>query len=334
MLRRRIVAWPGNAMTEYLDEPTEQFEPPRQLAPAILAIDVGATTFEAGLVTAKGELVDRARTAVEQDVRPDAHFDNLAAIVEQQMELADRHDLRVASVGVGCAGPITANCETVSPVTLSAWREFPLRERLRELTAKRVYGDLDGKALALAEGWMGAAKGYDNYCVITVSTSIGGGIVLDGELLDGASTNAGHIGHVIVDPNGRRCTCGARGCLEAEASGLAIEAITGRSPTEPTYEIMQRTGRLVGRAAASLCNLLDLDLVVVGGGVALGFAATFFNAAQEELSTCARLPYSRQARITPTRLGDRAPLIGAGAVGIRGWSRDRSRTARKGVAVS
>ena len=79
--------------------------------------------------------------------------------------------------------------------------------------------------------------------------------------------------------------CGARGCLEAEASGLAIEAITGRSPTEPTYEIMQRTGRLVGRAAASLCNLLDLDLVVVGGGVALGFAATFFNAAQEELST-------------------------------------------------
>ena len=109
-------------------------------------------------------------TAVEQDVRPDAHFDNLAAIVEQQMELADRHDLRVAAVGVGCAGPITANCETVSPVTLSAWREFPLRERLRELTAKRVYGDLDGKALALAEGWMGAAKGYDNYCVITVST--------------------------------------------------------------------------------------------------------------------------------------------------------------------
>ena len=96
---------------------------------------------------------------------------------------------------------------------------------------------------------------------------------------------------------------------------------------------MQRTGRLVGRAAASLCNLLDLELVVVGGGVALGFAATFFNAAQEELSTSARLPYSRQARITPTRLGDRAPLIGAGAVGIRGWSRDRSRSARKGVAA-
>jgi glucokinase len=318
-------------MNDYLDEPTEQLEPPRQLAPAILAVDVGGKRFEAGLVTPKGELVDRSQTVIEQDVGPESHFNNLATVVEQQLELADHHDLRVAAVGVGCTGPIARNCEIVSPVPIPAWRDFPLRERLRELTAKRVYGDLDGKALALAEGWMGAAKGHDNYCVMSVATTIGGGVVLDGELLDGASANAGQLGHVIVDPNGRRCGCGARGCLEAEASGLAIEAITGRSPTEPTYEIMQRTGRLVGRAAASLCNLLDLDLVVVGGAVALGFAATFFNAAQEELSTCARLSYSRQARITSTRLGDRAPLIGAGAVGIRGWSRDRSRTARKGV---
>jgi glucokinase len=310
---------------QYRDEPTEQLEPPKPLAPAILAVDIGGTKFAAGLVTTNGELIDRANVPVQQDVRPDVHFDDLASIVEQQLELAERHELRVAAVGIGSAGPITANCETVSPVNIPSWREFPLRERLRDLTAKRVYGDLDGKALALAEGWTGAAKGHDSYCVMTVSTGVGGGIVLDGELLDGASSNAGHVGHVIVDPNGRRCGCGARGCLEAEASGLAIEAITGRPPTEPTYEIMQRTGRLVGRAAASICNLLDLDLVVVGGGVALGFAATFFNAAQEELSSCARLPYSRQARITPTRLGDRAPLIGAGAVGIRGWSRDRTR---------
>ncbi len=314
---------------EFLDEPTAQIEPPKPFAPAILAIDVGSSWFEAGLVTTKGELVDRASVRAEPDAGPEAHFSRLADIVEQQLGLADRHELRIAAVGIGCDCPITANCEAVSPVSLSAWREFPLRERIRELTAKRVYGDGDGKALAMAEGWTGAAKGYDNYCVMTVSTGVGGGIVLDGEVLAGASLNAGHIGHIIVDPNGRRCRCGARGCLEAEASGTAIEAITGRSPTEPTYEIMQRTGRLVGRAAASLCNLLDLDLVVVGGGVALGFAATFFNAAQEELSSDARLPYSRQARITPTRLGDRGPLIGAGAIGIRGWGRDRTKAARK-----
>ena len=89
-------------------------------------------------------------------------------------------------------------------------------------------------------------KGTRTSAALTVSTGVGGGVVLNGELLDGASGNAGHIGHVIVEPGGRRCGCGAQGCLEAEASGLAIESITGRPPTEPTYEIMQRTGHLVG----------------------------------------------------------------------------------------
>ncbi len=309
--------------TNERDEPTAPIPPPRKLPPAVLAVDIGGTKFAAGLVTPRGELLDRAVVLVDQNVGPEAHFKSLAGIVEQELEAADRHEVRVACVGVGSAGPITRHCETVSPVNIPAWREFPLRRRLAELAGYRIYGDLDGKALALAEGWQGAAKGLDNYCVLTVSTGIGGGIVLDGELLDGASANAGHVGHIIVEPNGRRCGCGARGCLEAEASGLAIEAITGRSPTEPTYEIMQRTGRLVGRAVASLCTLLDIELVVVGGGVALGFAATFFNAANEELSTSARLPYTRHARITPTRLGDRGPLIGAGAVGIRGMRRER-----------
>ncbi|MEY4010851.1 MAG: hypothetical protein RLZZ93_1544, partial [Actinomycetota bacterium] len=87
-----------------------------------------------------------------------------------------------------------------------------------------------------------------------VEEFVGGGIVLNGELLEGATGNAGHVGHIIVEPNGRRCACGGRGCLEAEASGPAIEAITGRPPTEPTYETMQRAGRLVGRGIASVCN--------------------------------------------------------------------------------
>ena len=158
---------------------------------------------------------------------------------------------------------------------------------------------------------------------VVVSAGVGGGIVLNGQLLDGAGGNAGHVGHVVVEPNGRRCTCGSRGCLEAEASGLAIEQITGRPPTSPTYEIMQRTGRLVGVAAASVCNLLDLDLVVVGGSVAFAFGATFFNSAQEALDEHSRLLYSKGARISPVRLGDRGALIGAGAVAVRGLHRAR-----------
>ena len=288
--------------------------PPRDV---ILAIDIGGTKFAAGLVTAKGELIDRARVEVERDVVPEAHYTSLAGMVTELMERArEQHHARIRAVGVGAAGPVARNLETVSPINIPAWREFPLRARLQDTTRLPVYGDLDAKALALAEGWLGAAQGHPNFCALTVSTGVGGGIVLDGELLDGATGNAGHIGHVIVEPGGRRCGCGAQGCLEAEASGLAIESITGRPPTEPTYEIMQRTGRLVGVAAASVCNALDLSLVVVGGSVALGFAATFFHSAQVALDDHAKLPYSRGARITPSRLADSGPLIGAGAVGL------------------
>ncbi|HEY3486331.1 MAG TPA: ROK family protein [Ilumatobacteraceae bacterium] len=290
----------------------------------ILAVDIGATKFAAGLMTMRGELLDRTRVMVERDVGPQSHFGALAGIVQQQLDQAhDHHDVRVRAIGVGCAGPITRNCEAVSPVNIGSWRDFPLRRHLIELTDLPVYGDLDAKALALSEGWLGAARGVESFCAMTVSTGVGGGIVIDGELLDGATGNAGHVGHIIVEPGGRRCGCGARGCLEAEASGPAIEAITGRPPTEPTYEIMQRTGRLVGRAAASICNTLDLDLVVVGGSVAFGFAATFYNAAQEELDRHPQLMSNRSARVVSARLGDRGPLIGAGAVGIRGLRRRR-----------
>lgn len=289
---------------------------------AILAVDIGGTKFATGLMTFRGELIDRSRVEVESDVGPQSHFAALVGIVNEQLESAERqHRVRVRAVGIGSAGPIERNCETVSPLNIPAWRKFPLHQHLADLTGLPVYGDLDAKALALSEGWLGAAKGVSSFCAITVSTGVGGGLVIDGELLDGASGNAGHVGHIIVEPGGRRCVCGARGCLEAEASGLAIEAITGRSPTEPTYDIMRRTGRLVGRAAGMICTSMDLNLVVVGGSVALGFAATFFNAAQEEIDEVARIGQGAAARITPVRLGDRGPLIGAGAVGLRGLRR-------------
>lgn len=288
----------------------------------VLAVDLGGTKFAAGLLTARGELIDRARVEVERDVGPESHYTSLATMVNELRAAAvERHRVEVVAVGIGSAGPVTKQLETVSPVNIPAWRGFPLRDRLLDLTGLPVFGDLDAKALALAEGWLGAAQGHSNFCAITVSTGIGGGIVLDGDLLDGETGNAGHVGHMIVEPGGRRCGCGAQGCLEAEASGLAIEAITGRSPTEPTYEIMQRTGRLVGRAAASVCNALDLTLVVVGGSVALGFGATFFHTAQVVLDERARTAYSRGARVTPSRLGDAGPLIGAGALGWRGVRR-------------
>jgi glucokinase len=149
---------------------------------------------------------------------------------------------------------------------------------------------------------------------MVVSTGVGGGIVLEGRLLDGAAGNAGHIGHVNVVADGHRCPCGARGCLEAEASGTAIAAITGAPASEAGAEVRARTGLLVGRAVASVANLLDLRLAVVAGSVALGYGDAFFTAAQAEIDRQAVLDYSVGTRIVPGALGSAGPLVGAAAV--------------------
>jgi glucokinase len=216
--------------------------------------------------------------------------------------------------GAGCGGPMDRGGEHVSPLNIPAWRDFPLRAALAELTGLVTFVDNDAKALALGEGWTGAARGARDYLGMVVSTGVGGGIVLDGRLLDGAAGNAGHVGHVIVEPDGRECGCGARGCLEAEASGSAIARFTGASPADAPAALRARTGTLVGRAVASVANLLDLPLAVVSGSVALGFGEPFFAAAQRELDARCRLDFSRGTRIVPGALGHDGPLIGAAKV--------------------
>jgi glucokinase len=279
--------------------------------PAVLAIDIGGTKLAAGVVDADGSiLVDEQRPTPQSD-EPEVIFAALAGVVELVMA-ADGPGL--GSCGVGCGGPMAAGGVTVSPLNIPAWRQFPLKARLESLTGLDTSVDNDAKALALAEGWVGAAAGAENFLAMVVSTGVGGGIVLDGRLLDGAAGNAGHIGHVIVEPDGRRCACGGRGCLEAEASGLAIAAVTGRPAAEAPESVRRRTGTLVGRAVASVANLLDLRLAVVAGSVALGFGRPFFAAAQEEIDGRSRLSFSRGTRIVPAGLGSSGPLVGAAAV--------------------
>jgi len=274
------------------------------MMPRALAIDIGGTKVAAGVV-----VDDDVLSSVHAPTGPDP-WGTVGRLVGG-LDLGG-----VEVVGVGCGGPMTRS--GVSPVNIPAWRGFPLGVRLAESTGLPVHVDNDAKALTIAEGWFGAAQGVADFVGMVVSTGVGGGIVLDGRLLDGRDTNAGHIGHVIVEPDGRLCGCGARGCLEAEASGTGIAAITGRPAAAATPEVVGRTGRLVGRAVASVANLLDLRLAVVAGSVALGFGDPFFAAAQAEIDRSCRLDHSVGTRIERAGLGGEAPLVGAACVGWRG----------------
>jgi glucokinase len=129
--------------------------------------------------------------------------------------------------------------------------------------------------------------------------------------------NAGHVGHIIVEPEGRPCTCGGNGCLEAYCSGRAIEEETGRPPQRAPQSIVERTGILTGRALASLGAICDLRLAIIGGSVALGFGEPFFSAAQSELDQRARLAFTQGFSVVPAGLGQLAPLVGAAALARR-----------------
>jgi glucokinase len=280
-----------------------------------LAVDIGGTKLACGLVDQDGGLHHRLDRPTLDGDDAEALFSTLAGLVDAVSGSA-HGDVEVC--GVGCGGPMRPGGTHVSPLNIPAWRDFPLRDRLAAHTGLATYVDNDAKALALGEGWTGAARGEADFLAMVVSTGVGGGIVLDGRLLDGAAGNAGHIGHVIVEPDGALCRCGAQGCLEAEASGLAIERATGRPPAEAGAEVRERTGRLVGRAVASVANLLDLRLAVVGGSVALGYGDDFFKAARAELEARSRIEFAHGVRLVPAGLGPDGPVIGAAAVGWRG----------------
>lgn len=282
--------------------------------PTIAAVDIGGTKLAVAVVSGRGEVLVEGR-APTHGAGPDGLFSALGDLLDDTIAASPEPP---DAIGVGCGGPMTPGGESVSPLNITQWRGFPLRSRLAERFELPTFVDNDAKALALGEGWRGAARGERNYLAMVVSTGVGGGIVLDGRLLDGAAGNAGHLGHLIVDPTGRQCACGGRGCLEAEVSGTAIAAATGAPAAAAPRAVRVRTGRLVGRAVASVANLLDLQLAVVAGSVALGFGQPFFDAANLELERCAKLEFSRGARIVPSGCGRHGPLLGAAAVARSG----------------
>jgi glucokinase len=284
-------------------------------AGTVLAIDVGGTKIAAGVLDADGELLRTASRPTPREPDPELVWDALRAAVSEVRPEG------VGAVGVGCAGPMTAYGQTVSPLNIPGWRGFPLLSRLQDELALPAVVDNDGIALAVGEGWRGAGAGRSTFLAMVVSTGVGGGLVVDGRVLHGARGNAGHVGHVVVVPGGDVCGCTGRGCLEAEISGTAIARRTGAPAEQASPDEVRRAGWLLGEGLASMANLLDLELVAVGGSVALGFGEPFFAAANEALHATSGMPFTRECRVVPVGLGKDGPLVGAGALAWRALGR-------------
>ena len=279
-----------------------------------LALDIGASKVECAVVEGNGTIRHRERIAVAQHA--DDLFDAVVDLIGRV-----RGSSMFEFLGVGCAGPMTRGGEFVSPLNIPAWRDFALRDRLEDLLGLRVQVDGAARALALAEGAFGGARNESSYVSMVVSTGVGGAIVLDGRLLDGETGNAGHIGHLNVVPQGRLCACGSYGCLEAEASGRAIEDMTGRPAIEANEVTRARCAQLVGRAVGTLAAVLDFSHCYLAGSVALGFGEDFFHVANKAAREVAMMDYSSHVELCRSPLGADGPLLGAAMVA---WRAERS----------
>lgn len=284
----------------------------------MLALDVGGTKIAGGLVDSEGQLLRQATRPTGSDP-----FGSLLQVVaELEVEAVD-------GVGIGCAGPIDTVAGTVSPINISAWRGFPLVERVRELVGAPVVLAGDAVCVALGEHWVGAGQGSDAMLGMVVSTGIGGGLVLDGRPFGGLTGNAGHVGHIVVVPDGDPCSCGGRGCVETVASGPNLVrwarrrgwvgedardlAVSARDGDAVAGEAFRRCGQAVGLAIVATAAVCDLNLAVVGGGVAQT-GDLLFEPVREALATHARLSYLRGLRVEPAKLGTTAGLYGAAAL--------------------
>ena len=301
----------------------------------VLAIDIGGTKIAAGLVEPGGRLASWAQTETPRGMEAEPLWRTLDALCTRL--LAEAHvDPRdgLAGVGCGCGGPLDWPAGQVSPLNIPAWRAFPLRERLAgRFPGITVRLHNDAICMAAGEHWRGAGRGRRNMLGMVVSTGVGGGLVLDGRLINGATGNAGHIGHVVVDPAGPFCVCGGRGCLEAVARGPALAAwaqgegwrpgqaeVTAKDLADDAAQghpvgvaAMRRAGGALGVAIASATHLCDLEVVAIGGGLAQA-GPLLFDPLEEALRTHAGLGYAQNVPVVAAGLGQSAGLIGAAAL--------------------
>lgn len=298
-----------------------------------LAIDLGGTKVEAALIAEDGTILDgsRSRAATGATATSEDLEDAVRRVVQHALDAAREQGIEILGVGIGSAGPINQKAGLVSPLNTPAWRDYPLVAFVSELVGGSLRIDLriDGLCITLGDYWLGSAREADSVMGMIVSTGIGGGVVLGRRVAPSSTGNGGHIGHVEVGGHNDPCLCGGHGCVEAVASGpktvawaqaqgwlgqtgedLARDYAAGN---EIARAAVERSGRAIGRAIASATNVLDLDLVVIGGGFSK-VTPDLFDFIRASIAERQKFPFVTRVRVEPSALTDDAPLLGAAAL--------------------
>lgn len=244
------------------------------------AIDIGGTATKIGIVAEDGTILRRRTISTIAYAEPVALMDAIASSLRLILDARESQRNPVSGLGVSVAGFLDReHSAMIHNANLPALRGFPLRRALEERLSLDCRLEVDSNAAVVAEYRHGAGRGATRLLGVTVGTGLGGGVIIDGQLLRYTGECAGDLGHIIVDRKGRRCTCGAQGCLEAMVNAAALsergggrrvrEIVTsGRKGDKVARKALAETGRWLGLGLASLSPLFAPDRIVVGGGIA------------------------------------------------------------------
>ncbi len=305
-----------------------------------VGVDIGGTKILAGLVNEHGEILNKVR---RKTPRADSAgvLEVVAEVIDETISLVDGS---IAGVGVGVAGPVDLSCSTVLFAPNLQWADVPARAILENATGLPVLIDNDGNAAAWGEAKFGAGRGAHNVVTVTVGTGIGGGVVLNGELLRGAHGAAGEIGHMGAVADGLQCGCGRKGCWEQYASGNALVRETRRLASEKLFDAqvllsfgdgtpegvkgehitsaalesdpiaiasLEQLGVWLGRGLASLTAILDPEVFVIGGGVSEAGELLLGSARVTLAERVMGRAYRPIPEIRVAELGNKAGIVGA-----------------------
>jgi glucokinase len=313
----------------------------------LAGIDIGGTKIAIAIADSGGTIRTHRRIPTRPDLGPDVALETICLTIE---EILKEQDLRLLSIGVGCPGPLNIDKGLVlSPANLRSWNRFPIVGKLYEHFRVDIAFDNDANAAALGEHKYGAGKGFSNLLYVTVSTGIGGGIILNGEIYHGVENGAGEVGHTIVQPDGIRCNCGSIGCLETICSGVHIarrieerladgkpsllrELSDGSPPTAKTLieavrhkdeiacELWDETCRFLAIGLGNAITILAPQIVIIGGGIAAA-NELLLDPLRELVPTFVSMVPAEYINIVPASLGQDSGLCGAIALARKASSK-------------
>jgi glucokinase len=316
----------------------------------VAGIDIGGTKIAVALADHRGHPLVHSRFPTQVELGPYRILDNATKEIGKMLR---ETDAKLVAIGVGCGGPLDRQRGLIlSPTNLPDWKEFPIVKLLEEKFRVPVLLDNDANAAALGEQQYGAGRGLRDMVYMTISTGIGGGLIVGGEVLHGVSDVAGEVGHITVLPDGPLCGCGARGCLEAICSGTSIarrarerlwsatysHSTTTLNPDDVTAELVARAARdkdplaseiwdetiyYLAIGIGTIINTLAPEAVILGGGVSTVGDQLIVPLLRQVRSLVRMMP-AEKINILQAALGGDSGIYGALILGQRAASSVRA----------